>query len=106
MLTPGKLEMVIKISALPSDVTTDANGWKAFDLNCDGVRVTVRVRPKLWTKLETAAQTWPLWLAAIKGKLGERTADGFILAEPAIETFERKARPDPASPATPGTAST
>jgi hypothetical protein len=95
MSTPGKLELTIKINALPTEVTTDANGWKAFALDCDGVRVTVHVRPKMWTKLEQAAANWPQWVAAIAGKMGKRTGDGFALEEPAIQVFERKAKPEP-----------
>lgn len=97
MPTAGKLEIAVKINALPTDVSTDANGWKSFVLDCDGVHVSVRVRPKLWTKLEQAAASWPLWVAAIAGKMGERSAEGFVLAEPTIQVFERKPKPDPAA---------
>src|SRR5262249_17806079 len=76
MATPGKLEITIKINALPTEVRTDANGWKAFAVDCEGVAVSVRVRPKMWTKLEQAAATFPLWVAAIAGKMGKRTAEG------------------------------
>jgi hypothetical protein len=96
MSTPGKLELTIKITDMPADVTTDKNGWKAFALDCDGVRVTVSVRPKMWTKLEQAAASWPLWVASITGKMGKRTTEGFTLEEPAIQVFERKAKPAPA----------
>lgn len=65
MPVPGKLEVTIKINAMPADAITDANGWK------------------------------PLWVAAISGGMGPRTADGFELAEPNIQVFERKAKPDP-----------
>jgi hypothetical protein len=98
MPTAGKLELTIKIHALPTEVTTDANGWRLFVLDCDGVSVSVRVRPKMWTKLEQAAASWPMWVAAIAGKMGARTAEGFELTEPAIQVFERKAKPEPATP--------
>jgi hypothetical protein len=61
--------------------------------------VTVRVRPKMWTKLEQAASSWPLWVAAVAGKMGKRTAESFALEEPAIQVFERKAKPEQAPPA-------
>ena len=93
----GKLEITIKINALPAEVTTSSHGWKDFALDCDGVHVSVRLRPKMWLKLEQAAGTWPLWLATIAGKMGKRTADGFTLEEPAIQVFERKAKPDAAA---------
>jgi hypothetical protein len=53
----------------------------------------------MWTKLEQAAASWRLWVAAIAGKMGARTAEGFELTEPAIQVFERKAKPEPATPA-------
>jgi hypothetical protein len=97
MDTPGKLDVTIKITAIPEDVTTDANGWKSFYLACDGTRVRVHVRPKLWNKLTQGAASWPLWIASISGGIGKRTEDGFELAEPGIQVFERKAKPDPAA---------
>jgi hypothetical protein len=93
--TPGKLDVTIKITAIPEDVTTDANGWKAFVLACDGTRVRVRVRPKLWNKLTQGAASWPLWIASITGGIGQRSEDGFELTEPGIQVFERKPKPDP-----------
>jgi hypothetical protein len=53
----------------------------------------------MWTKLEQAAANWPMWVAAIAGKMGTRTAEGFALEEPAIQVFERKAKPEPVPPA-------
>lgn len=99
MATPAKLEITIKLSTLPEATTLPANGWKSFALECDGQRVTVTVRPKLWTKLETAATTWPQWVAAIVGKMGPRSPEGFELLEPAIQVFERKPKsPGDAAP--------
>jgi hypothetical protein len=97
MITPGKLELTIKITTLPVHVATDPNGWKVFNLDCDGVRVAVRLRPKMWIKLEQAASSLPVWVAAIAGKMGERTAEGFALEESAVQVFERKAAKPPAT---------
>jgi len=80
---------------LPEAAET-ATGWKMFTLDCEGQQATVTVRPKLWTKLEEATK-WPLWVASVTGKMGPRTADGFALLEPAIQAFERKAKPEGAS---------
>jgi hypothetical protein len=50
-----------------------------------------------WRKLVKAAEEWPQWLAAITGKLAAKTgADGsavVVLEEPAVQVFERKAKP-------------
>ena len=96
MPIPGKLEVTIKINTLPTEVTTDKNGWKRFNLDCGGRTVSVALRPRMWTKLEDAAKQWPLWLAAITGQMGQSQGQGFILVEPALQVFERKPRPDPA----------
>jgi hypothetical protein len=45
MATEGKLELTIKINEFPSDVTTAENGWKSFDLDCDGRIFSVSFRP-------------------------------------------------------------
>ncbi len=104
MPTTGKLELTIKINALPTGFTKDANGWVTFWVDCDGVMVWTKVRPKMWKKLEDAARTWPLWVAAIAGKMGERTQEGFELEEPSVQAFERKAKAEatPTMPTTEG----
>ncbi len=90
MSTPGKLELTIKINEFPTEVKTVDNGWKEFDLDCDGQIVTIKVRPKVFKKLEQAQENYPMWVAAIAGKMGESTPGGFVLDQPNIQVFERK----------------
>jgi hypothetical protein len=92
MAIQGKLELTIKINELPVKVFTDQNGWKSFDLDCDGRVFSVTVKPKVFRKLEDAQTNYPQWVAAIAGKLGEPTSQGFVLAEPNIQVFEKKAK--------------
>jgi hypothetical protein len=90
-MVSGSLELTIKIKDMP-DAQTVANNWKQFDIDCDGVVVTLVVRPKVWKKLEEAQAAYPQWVAAIRGKLGQRTAKGFMLDEVGIQAFEKKAK--------------
>ncbi len=90
MPTPGKLEITIKINEMPADVETVENNWKQFDLDCDGQLVRVTVKPKVFNKLEQAQENYPMWVAAIAGKMGEPIEGGFVLDQPNIQTFERK----------------
>ena len=90
MAIQGKLELTIKINELPDDVSVDKNGWKSFDLDCDGQILSVTVKPKVFKKLEDAQANYPQWVAAIAGKMGEATATGFVLLEPNIQVFEKK----------------
>ncbi len=90
MATPGKLELTIKINEFPADVQTVENGWKEFELDCEGQLVTIKVKPKVFKKLEQAQADFPMWVAAIAGKMGERTENGFVLDQPNIQVFERK----------------
>jgi len=99
--TPGKLELTIKINAMPAHVETDKNGWKSFGLDCDGVHVRVSLRPKMWTKITEAAAKWPQWLAVLSGKLGPIQGQGFTLLEPSVQVFERKAKDAPSAPSEP-----
>ena len=64
--------------------------WKQFIVDCDGRIFTITVKPKMFKKLEEAQANFPMWVAAIAGKLGEATPDGFVLADPAIQVFEKK----------------
>ncbi len=90
MATPGKLELTIKINEFPADVQTVENGWKEFELDCEGQLVTIKVKPKVFKKLEQAQADYPMWVAAIAGKMGEPTENGFVLDQPNIQVFERK----------------
>lgn len=101
MSIAGKLEVTIKINELPAEVTTTKNGWKEFRIDCGGRQVSVSLRPRMWNKLAEAAAAWPQWVAAITGQMGAPIGQGFALAEPAVQVFERKARPEPAPPTAP-----
>lgn len=64
----------------------------------------------MFAALEQAQQTYPSWIAAIAGQMGEKTEKGFILKEANIQTFERKAKEPleaapPVASAAPGGAS-
>ena len=89
MPVTGKLELTIKISELPKAATVE-NGWKSFEIDCDGQIISVTVKPKIWKKLEDAQASFPMWVAAIAGKMGQPTEKGFVLAEPSIQVFEKK----------------
>lgn len=90
MSVSGKLELTIKINEFPTDVQTVENGWKQFELDCDGQIVSVKVKPKVFKKLEQAQESYPMWVAAIAGKMGIATDKGFELEQPNIQVFERK----------------
>ncbi len=90
MPTSGRMEITIKINEMPADVETVDNGWKQFEIDCDGQIVSVTVRPKVWKKLEDAQANYPMWVAAISGSFGEQTSKGFVLSNPNIQVFERK----------------
>lgn len=104
MAIPGKMEVTIKINQLP-DAQVVQNNWKQFEIDCDGKVVTVTVKPKMFKKLEEAQANYPLWIAAITGKIGDATSNGFVLAEPNIQTFERKPKAEKEANTAPTTAS-
>ena len=83
----GKLDLIVKINTLPQ--VLKANGQCHFKIDCDGRVFQVSVKPKQWAKLETASTTYAQWVAAIAGKLGAATVDGFVLEEANIQVFER-----------------
>ncbi|MBD1944553.1 fertility inhibition FinO-like protein [Coleofasciculus sp. FACHB-712] len=89
MTTSGKLEITIKISEFPADVKTVENGWKSFAIDCDGRLVSVTVKPKVFKKLEQAQAEYPMWVAALAGKMGQTSENGFVLLEPNIQVFEK-----------------
>lgn len=86
--TTGRLEVGIKINALPNWVETIKHDWKRFCVNAEGQVVQMTVRPRVWNKLVRANEEHPMWMASITGKMGIRIKDGFILLEPAIQIHE------------------
>lgn len=86
----GKLEVTIKLNELPQ--MHQSKTQCHFKVSCDGRVFQVSVNPKQWSKLETANATYPEWVAAVSGKLGSATADGFVLEEASVHVYETKAK--------------
>ena len=86
--TTGRLEVGIKINALPNWVETIKHDWKRFCVNAEGQIVQMTVRPGVWNKLIKANEEYAMWMAFITGKMGIRIRDGFILLEPSIQIHE------------------
>ncbi|NET46513.1 fertility inhibition FinO-like protein [Okeania sp. SIO2B3] len=89
MTIAAKMEVVLKISELPEAETVE-NGWQKFELDADGIIVSMTVKPKMFKKLTQASENYPQWVAAIGGKMGQSTENGFILEQPNIQVFEKK----------------
>lgn len=92
MPTPGKLELTIKINEFPALVRTIESGWKQFDIDTGNQVVTIRVKQKIFKKLEQAQENYPQWVAVIAGQMGEKMDSGFVLKEPNIQVKERKSK--------------
>ncbi len=96
-LVPGRLELTAKFSELPRPLPV--RGGAKIGVQTEEGTVTAILPPKVWRKLEQAAKDYPQWVAALSGLL-ERFADGEIaLKHPALQIFERKARPETAAEA-------
>ena len=89
MSVAAKMEVVLKISELPEAETVE-NGWQKFELDSEGIIVSITVKPKMFKKLQQAAENYPQWVGAIAGKMGESTENGFKLEQPNIQVFEKK----------------
>lgn len=95
----GRLELTAKFSDLPRPLPVQ--GGMKIGIETGEGTVTAILPVKVWRKLERAAKDYPSWVAALSGAL-ERFADGEIaLKHPALQIFEKKARPE-AEPARAG----
>lgn len=97
----GRLELTVKFSDLPTPVTVH-NGIKIGIDTGEGV-VTAILPAKLWRKLEQAAGEHPAWVASVSGSLERFEGGEIALKNPAVQVFEKKAKPG-ADTAAPGTA--
>jgi hypothetical protein len=94
-LVPAHLILTVKFSELPQPLPVQ-DGIKIGVQTGEGI-VTAILPAKVWRTLERATQTYPQWVAALSGAL-ERFADGEIaLKHPAVQVFEKKAKPAAAS---------
>ena len=100
MAVPGKLDVTLKINQLPQAKPATAQ-TVLFAVNAEGQTVVVELKNKMWNNLKTAAETYPQWVAAITGKMGEAVEGGFRLVNPAVQVFEKKPKPDAAAPPAP-----
>ena len=100
MAVPGKLDVTLKINQLPQAQPASAQ-TVVFAVQAEGAMVVVELKNKMWNSLKTAAETDPQWVAAITGQMGEAVAGGFRLVNPAVQVFEKKAKPDAAAPPAP-----
>ncbi|RKZ40543.1 MAG: hypothetical protein DRQ49_05600 [Gammaproteobacteria bacterium] len=88
-LVKGQMELNVKINELPTDSKTLRNTWEQFIIDSNGLHVKIAVRPRTWKKLQQANREYPLWVANIRGKLGQRITRGFELLTPGIQIFEK-----------------
>ncbi len=94
-LVPGRLELTVKFSELPQPLPVQG-GLKIGIQTEEGI-ITAILPPKIWRKLEQAAQDHPHWIAALSGSLA-RFADGEIaLQHPSVQVFGKSIRPEAAS---------
>ena len=93
MATAAKMEIVLKFSEFPETETVE-NGWQYFELDSEGIIVSITVKPKAFKKLTQASENFPSWIAAVAGKMGEKTENGFRLENPNIQVFEKKQKPE------------
>ena len=100
MAVPGKLDVTLKINQLPQAKPATAQ-TVVFAVQAEGQTVVVELKNKMWNHLKTAAETYPHWVAAITGPMGEAVAGGFRLVNPAVQVFEKKPKPDAAAPPAP-----
>jgi len=89
---PGKMDVTIKISEIPSDVEILKNQWRKFIVKTEQYNILLKVRPKTWNKLKDASDKYSLWIAVINGKMGRFKDGAFELDQPGLQVFERGLR--------------
>ncbi len=88
-LTKASLDICIKITQLPTELNTNAQGTKEFFVTANNRQVFIALKTKQYNKLIEAQTKWPSWIGRISGKLGAPTNDGFILEQPSVQVFEK-----------------
>ena len=88
-LAKASLDICVKITELPTELNTNAQGTKEFFVTANNRQVFIALKAKQYNKLVEAQTKWPNWIGRISGKLGAPTNDGFILEQPSVQAFEK-----------------
>ena len=91
-LVPGRLELTVKFSELPQPLPVQ--GGLKIGIQTDAGIVTAILPPKIWRRLEQAAQDHPRWVAALSGSLARITAGEIALQHPSVQVFGKPVRPE------------
>ncbi len=94
MTIPGKIEVIIKINQLPTEVRTVGREVQ-FTIDTGEQIVAVTMKTRTWDRLVQFNQSGAAWVAAIKGKMGMRVEKGFVLEQPSVQIFEKKPQDAP-----------
>lgn len=94
MTIPGKIEVVVKINQLPTEVRTVGREVQ-FTIDTGEQIVAVTMKTRTWDRLVQFNQSGAAWVAAIKGKMGIRVEKGFVLEQPSVQIFEKKPQDAP-----------
>jgi hypothetical protein len=86
--TPARAEVIVKFHQVPP-AREDKDGV-TIELDCDGWVVAATLKAKSWRKALAAMAQYPQWVAAVSGRLGRRTPQGFALDEAGIQVFEKQ----------------
>ncbi|MDM8560077.1 hypothetical protein [Candidatus Parabeggiatoa sp. HSG14] len=82
----GKMEVSVKINALPNWVETLENNQHHLCLNANGQLLDIKLRHKAWQKVIKANEENPHWGANFTGQLGQRIENGFELKNVGVQT--------------------
>lgn len=93
MSAPGKLELTVKMSEFPANAKTIKNGWKQFEVDMDGRKVTLTLKPEVFRKLEQAQIKDPQGVAKIVGQIGSKTDKGFVVKDCQVNIYSRSNYP-------------
>ena len=88
---PGNMEITLKISELPEAVTIQ-NDWRAFVVEGDNYQARVMLKPRFWSKIESASKDYPSWIAVITGKISKLKDNCFEMPQASAQVFEKKVK--------------
>ena len=89
-VTEAKAEITLKFNIIPQ-INPLPQGRVEFHLkDASGLVFTVNIKGKSWRKAEAAMKNFPQWVAAVGGKLGAPTTNGFQLESAGLQVFEKK----------------
>ena len=90
MLRPFRAKKIVQLFCVAP--VTIQNDWRTFVVEGDNYQARVMLKPRFWSKIESASKDYPSWIAVITGKISKLKDNCFEMPQASAQVFEKKVK--------------